>query len=437
MSTTARRPPPPSEGASAITPAGVNTLAALKVPSEWSLVPLGSLCSFANGANADKSAYGAGVPFINVLEVITHTHIHERDIPGRVRLRKSGLESFAVHRGDVLFNRTSETQEEVGLSAVYDDDATVVFGGFVIRGRFADDSLDSTYVGYGFRASVVRSQIVAQGQGAIRANIGQANLKRVLIPVPPKREQRAIAEALSDVDALLGELETLSAKKRAIKQATTQELLTGKLRLPQFERTARIDLAGLGTLPVDWAIVPLKDACLKIQDGTHFSPVLGGSDYLYVTSRNIGFGTLNVSDADTISEEEHRKIYTRCDTRSGDLLLTKDGASTGNAALNTLRDECSLLSSVAFLRFDHRRDDARFFLQYILSNPAQRRLKEMMSGNAITRLTLEKINSFRVPRPSLEEQQAIATVLSDMDAEIAALERRRDKTQTIKQGMMQ
>src|SRR5439155_13053912 len=123
----------------------VNTLRAARVPSEWSLVPLGTLCSFANGVNADKSAYGAGVPFINVLEVITHTHLRAKDIPGRVRLRKSELDSFAVRRGDVLFNRTSETQEEVGLSTVYDDDEPVVFGGFVIRGRFLDDSMDSSY----------------------------------------------------------------------------------------------------------------------------------------------------------------------------------------------------------------------------------------------------------------------------------------------------
>jgi len=273
--------------------------------------------------------------------------------------------------------------------------------------------------------------------GSTATGIQRSRFEKLHVVLPHLLEQRAIAEALSDVDALLRALETLIAKKRAIKQAAVQQLLTGRLRLPQFERTARIDLARVGTHPADWAIVSLKDACLKIQDGTHFSPTLGGSDYLYVTSRNIGFGTLDVSDADTISEEEHRKIYARCDVRFGDLLLTKDGANTGNAALNTMRDECSLLSSVAFLRFDPRRDDARFFLQYILSTPAQRRLKEMMSGNAITRLTLEKINRFLVPRPSFEEQQAIATVLSDMDAEIVALERRGDKTRAIKHGMMQ
>ncbi len=68
------------------------------------------------------------------------------------------------------------------------------------------------------------------------------------------------------------------------------------------------------------------------------------NDYLYVTSRNIKIGKLDVSDADRISEEEHRKIYTRCDTKYGDLLLTKDGVNTGNAAINTVRQEVKLAS---------------------------------------------------------------------------------------------
>ena len=204
------------------------------LPSDWPLVPLGTLCSFGNGVNADKSAYGKGIPFINVLEVITHTHLRAPHIPGRVRLPKSVLEAFAVRHGDILFNRTSETQTEVGLAAVYADDEPVVFGGFVIRGRFASAALDPTYAGYALRAPTVRSQIVSQGQGAIRANIGQENLKRILVPVPSQNEQRAIAKALADADELVGSLEALVAKKRDIKEAAMQELLTGRTRLPGF-----------------------------------------------------------------------------------------------------------------------------------------------------------------------------------------------------------
>ncbi|HEX5886854.1 MAG TPA: restriction endonuclease subunit S [Pyrinomonadaceae bacterium] len=249
-------------------------------------------------------------------------------------------------------------------------------------------------------------------------------IARMPVPLPPTlAEQRAIAEALSGVAALLDGLDRLIAKKRDLKQAAMQQLLTRQNRLPGFHD--------------EWEVRKLSEVCTKIQDGTHFSPKLGGNDYLYVTSKNIGAGTLDLSTADTIDAEEHDKIYRRCDVRKGDLLLTKDGVNTGNCALNPLDEPFSLLSSVAFLRFDMKRDSPKFFLYQILSMEGQRQIADLMSGNAITRLTLAKIKTLQFAVASFDEQAAIAGVLSDMDAEIAALEQRRDKTRALKQAMMQ
>jgi type I restriction enzyme S subunit len=241
--------------------------------------------------------------------------------------------------------------------------------------------------------------------------------------VPPLPEQRAIAEALADVDALLGSLTQLIAKKRDLKLAAMQQLLTGRQRLPGFSG--------------EWEVKPLNDVALKIQDGTHFSPRLGGSDYLYVTSKNIGFGIFDVSTAEKIDSAEHNKIYLRCDVKKGDVLLTKDGANTGNAALNPLEEPFSLLSSVALIRFDDSHHAPAYYLYQVLSPNGQKQIKELMSGNAITRLTLAKIRSLRYPIASFAEQTEIADTLLDMDAEIAALENRLAKTRALKQGMMQ
>jgi len=405
-------------------------------PGEWKVVAFDNLFEFRNGVNADKKAYGSGIPFVNVLEVITNSHLRITDIPGLVTLSAKAIDAYRLRRGDVLFNRTSETQDEVGLTSVYLDDNTAVFGGFVIRGRPHGDQLDPVYAGYSLRSRLIRNQIIALGQGAIHANIGQIDLKKVTVPIPPLAEQRAIAAALSDVDALIGMLDTLIAKKRMLKLATMQQLLTGQSRLPGFDDTREFHETQVGKVPSDWGVKVFADLCLKIQDGTHFSPKVGGNDYLYVTSRNIGYGFIDLADVDRIDAAQHRAIYSRCDVQKGDLLLTKDGANTGNAAINTISDEFSLLSSVAFLRFKSA-CDPRFFLQYVLSRTGQQRLKDLMSGNAITRLTLQKIRSFSVPVPGFPEQVAIADILCDMDSEIEALERRRDKTKAIKQGMMQ
>ena len=144
--------------------------------------------------NADKSAYGSGIPFINVLEVITYSTLTEVRIPGKISLSAQARSAFAVQYGDVLFNRTSETQEEVGLASVYTGTAAVVFGGFVIRARPRDNSMNPIFTSYALRSPAIRSQIVARGQGAVRANIGQQELSRVQVFLPTKAEQEAIAE---------------------------------------------------------------------------------------------------------------------------------------------------------------------------------------------------------------------------------------------------
>lgn len=194
----------------------------------------------------------------------------------------------------------------------------------------------------------------------------------------------------------------------------------------------------VGVIPEDWEVSFLSSTTLKIQDGTHFSPKLGGNDFLYITSKNIRHGYIDLSKVDRIDTEQHKAIYKRCDVKYGDLLLTKDGASTGNAAFNSMKEEFSLLSSVALLRFDSNKHDANYFLQQILSQAGQQRISEAMSGNAITRLTLDKIKKLVYPIPPTKtEQTAIANALSDADALIQSLTSLIAKKCKIKQGAMQ
>jgi type I restriction enzyme S subunit len=243
------------------------------------------------------------------------------------------------------------------------------------------------------------------------------------LPLPDIAIQHTIASAMADVDALIATLERLIAKKQAIKQGMLQQLLTGKTRLPGF--TGQTESRRL------------SDISVKIQDGTHFSPQLGGSDFKYITSKNVGLGSLRLDDVAMISAAEHQKIFRRCDTKFGDLLITKDGASTGNVALNPFHEEVSLLSSIAFVRCDPQKASEAYILQYLLSYHGLQQVHNAMAGNAITRLTLAKIRNLVVPMPSIEEQKAAAHVLGDLDAEITATRGRLAKAKTIKQGMMQ
>jgi|TARA_R110000851_G_scaffold2236_3_gene8689 type I restriction enzyme S subunit len=193
----------------------------------------------------------------------------------------------------------------------------------------------------------------------------------------------------------------------------------------------------VGVIPEDWDVQAGRQLFTKIQDGTHFSPKISGGEYLYITSKNIKFGFLDFKSAEYIDRLQHEAIYNRCDVKKNDILLTKDGAKTGNAALNTLDEQFSLLSSVAFLRLDKNKDCPAFFLQQILSDEFQNYIKEEMSGNAITRLTLKKINGLKFYVPCKIEQTAIANALSDVDELISELEKLIAKKQAIKTASMQ
>ena len=177
----------------------------------------------------------------------------------------------------------------------------------------------------------------------------------------------------------------------------------------------------------EWPVVELREACELIMDGTHFSPKntdTGGR--LYLTSRNVRENYLDLCDARYVSESDHKSIYARCPVEKGDVLYIKDGANTGLAALNTLDEEFSVLSSVAVLRGKADILDNRFLGFFLNTTHMRRRMLSMMSGVAIRRLTLVKINQAEIPLPPLSTQRAI---VAEIQAEQALVEANRNLIQ--------
>jgi type I restriction enzyme S subunit len=185
----------------------------------------------------------------------------------------------------------------------------------------------------------------------------------------------------------------------------------------------------------EWIERRLEDVCIRIMDGTHFSPQSKEGPRKYVTSRNIRNDGLDLSNLQYISEEEHQGIFARTPVQFGDILLTKDGASTGNVCLNTLKEEFSLLSSVAALRNNESTSNL-FLLQSLQSSYGQRAIRNAIAGQAITRITLEIIKSLKLRFPTLLEQQKIAAFLSAVDERIGQLARKKELLLKYKKGAM-
>jgi|688.fasta_scaffold134782_2 type I restriction enzyme S subunit len=265
--------------------------------------------------------------------------------------------------------------------------------------------------------------------------------KRYFVPIIDIFEQQSIANILSKTDQAIANTEALIAKYTKIKTGLMQDLLTkgidenGNIR---SEQTHEFKDSPLGRLPKEWECDKLISFCQKIQDGTHFSPKTDvNGKYKYITSKNIRMGFIDLSNLEFLNEKAHNLIYKRCSVEFGDVLLTKDGASTGNICINSLNEEFSLLSSVALIRGKKKVLKNEFIFQFFMEENGQKSLIEQMSGNAITRITLTKINNTFIKVPPFDEQEVIIKKLKPQDELINQERIKLSKLQSIKTGLMQ
>ena len=271
------------------------------------------------------------------------------------------------------------------------------------------------------RVGRLQVESVQYGTAQKQFNIGDAI--HFLYAVPPLREQDAIAEACSDMDGLLAALDTLISKKRGIKQAAMQQLLTGKTRLPGVSgewETKR--LGELGTF--------LKGSGVRRDD-----------------SQSGELACVRYGEIYTVHHDYIREFHSwispevaaeAVQLRYGDLLFAGSGETKeeiGKCVAFLTQTDAYAGGDIVILRTTGLNS---LFLGYALNMPDVAHQKSSFGqGDAVVHISAAALGQVRLALPTLEEQTAIATVLSDMDAEIAALERRRNKTRVIKQGMMQ
>lgn len=167
-------------------------------------------------------------------------------------------------------------------------------------------------------------------------------------------------------------------------------------------------------IPESWKWVNLKEITTKITDGTHHSPPnFERGEYMYVTAKNIKDQGVICSNITYVSQNVHNEIYARCDPCLGDVLLIKDGATTGVVTVNNLNRPFSMLSSVALLKMPEKM--CAWYLVYILrSDLFHKGLRSQMKGTGITRITLNQIEQLMIPLPTLAEQKRIVAKLEEL-----------------------
>ena len=205
----------------------VPTLRFREFTDSWTLIPIKKLLRFQNGINADSTKYGKGIKYISVSDILNNQYITYDCIKGLIDIDEKTLNKFIVEYGDILFQRSSETFEDIGRANVYlDKEHSATFGGFVIRGKKISD-YNPLFFRYLLCTHNARKQTVRMGAGAQHYNIGQEGLEKICLYFPGLQEQQKISDLLSAIDNKIAVQNKIISKYEALIKGIREQVVNG------------------------------------------------------------------------------------------------------------------------------------------------------------------------------------------------------------------
>ena len=266
-----------------------------------------------------------------------------------------------------------------------------------------------------------KAELNDKGNGSTFKAISRKILEETMIPDINFEQQHKCAENLEKIYGII--------------QNRRKELLA----LDDLIKARFVEMFGSPVSnPMSWEKRTLKEVCIKLNDGSHFSPEsFETGDYKYVTAKNIKFSGFDFSNITYVPEAVHRPIFDRCNPEFEDVLYIKDGATTGVAIVNTLDEEFTLLSSVALLKQDRSIMNGYFLATLLNNKDMYLNIRNNMGGAAITRLTIAKLNAIEIIVPPIELQNQFAAFVADVDKSKVAVQKALDETQTLFDSLMQ
>jgi type I restriction enzyme S subunit len=396
-------------------PAGFKLTEVGIIPEDWECKYLGELGDIVRGgsprpAGDPKYFEGDFIPWLTVASLTTIPDAQQIVMATSSMLTELGSKhSRTLEKGTLIISNSGATlgvAKLLGIKCCANDGVAAI-----INQRIGNKSFLIHYI------NTITKNLhdkIATGNG--QPNLNTDLIRLISVPFPNEQEQQKIADTLSDCDNFILKLEQLIAKKQAIKTATMQQLLTGKTRLPQFALWDDGAVKGykkseLGEIPEDW-IVSNFGSVMKIRHGKNQKHVdcFDGEYPIYATGGQIGKANAFLYDKPSVLIGRKGTIdkprYTDQPFWTVDTLFYSEISESADAQFIYYR----------FCMID--------WMQY-------------NEASGVPSLNAGTIESIQTVLPSIEEQTAIAAILSDMDKEIQTLQQRLDKTRQLKQGMMQ
>jgi type I restriction enzyme, S subunit len=397
------------------------------IPSDWNLNTYGEIFKFLTTATYSRAQLNENdeINYVHYGDIHTKCeHFLDCDKLNLPSIKKELLKNYPLLKdGDLIIVDASEDYEGVGKSVEVRNIKTkkIISGLHTFLLRDKKETIANGFKGYIHSNKLVKKQMDTLATGLKVYGVSKTNLLKILIPLPPtKAEQTAIATALNDADALITQLEKLIAKKRNIKQGAMQELLKPK---------------------EGWEVKKLGEvATLKARIGWHgltTAEYRKSGDYFLITGTEFKNGFIDWENCVYVDEERYKQDK-NIQIREHDVLVTKDGTIGKVALIKSVPKPATLNSGVFVIRPINNSFYPEFFYYQLLSEVFIKFLSQLSAGSTINHLYQKDFVSFQFLTPKIiEEQQEIAQILSGMDTEIEALEKKFEKYKMIKQGMMQ
>jgi len=385
------------------------------IPEDWRVCGITDICMDIFLGLTTKVDYvqSNGVPLIRAKDINTGRLLFDEALQISKQQHQELTKYRRAEKGDILVSKSGT----LGICALVDTDIEFSIYESIIVMKCDAETCDSRFLLWLMRFESTQYRLLEETVGSTVGHLNLLNFRKLVVPITKMEEQLAIVAALSDVDALITALDRLIAKKRNIKQAAMQELLTGKRRLPGFcnkwEANRIRDIATIAT----GSTPPTKERSNYGEEYLFVSPVdLGKGKFIFTTEKRL-------SKAGFMISRQFPK---------GSILFTCIGSTIGKVGIAPVELTSNQQINAIFPSTNYLSD----YLYYSLCLLAPK-IRAMASEQAVPIINKAQFSNTIVMFPQLIEQIAITAILDDMDSEIAALEIRRDKTRALKQGMMQ
>jgi len=335
---------------------------------EWEQHLTTDFFEFKNGLNPDVKRFGSGTKFISVMDILNNRYITYDKIISSVEAKDDDLRDFGVNYGDILFQRSSETLEDVGRANVYLDEKPALFGGFVIRGKRVGD-YNPLFFRYLLSSPSVRKRIIVKGAGAQHFNIGQDGLSKVSLFVPSAKEQDRIAQLLNAIDKRI------------------------EVQIGLIEKLESLISGIIERLTAQSPNVRISD-CLECHSSTLQENQLNDTGGYRVYGAN---GICGYTDSPGINGDA--------------ILIVKDGSGVGNVSYAI--GEYSVIGTSNYLTAKNG-----YSLRYLYYSLMKFNFAPYKTGMAIPHIYFKDYGKAKIYCPSLEEQERIASNLSKIERKI-------------------